>query len=111
MYKIRIKPQWVLQQPDQSQQALPNLLELCAAIDDLGNLAAACRRVGVSYRHGWGLMREASRLFQSPVAELQPGRGAKLTALGEKLLWADKRISAQAFAYPGHLGIRIGSRA
>ncbi len=95
MYKIRIKPQWVLQQPDQSQQALPNLLELCAAIDDLGNLAAACRRVGVSYRHGWGLMREASRLFQSPVAELQPGRGAKLTALGEKLLWADKRISAR----------------
>ena len=95
MYKIRIKPQWVLEQPDHSQQALPNLLELCAAIDDLGNLAAACRRVGVSYRHGWGLMRDATRLFQSPVAELQPGRGAKLTALGEKLLWADKRISAR----------------
>ena len=95
MYKILIKPHWVLQQPDQSQQALPNLLELCAAIDDLGNLAAACRRVGVSYRHGWGLMREATRLFQSPVAELQPGRGAKLTPLGEKLLWADKRISAR----------------
>lgn len=95
MYKVLIKPQWVLQQPDQSQKALPNLLELCAAIDDLGNLAAACRRLGVSYRHGWGVMQEATRLFQSPVAELKPGRGATLTALGQKLLWADKRINAR----------------
>jgi molybdate transport repressor ModE-like protein len=95
MYKVRINPQWVLQRPGELPQPLPGLLRLCASINELGNLAAACRHIGVSYRHGWGLLQEATRMFQSPVADLERGRGATLTALGEKLLWADKRISAR----------------
>ncbi len=95
MYKVRINPQWELERPGELPKPLPDLLKLCESINELGNLAAACRHIGVSYRHGWGVMQEATRMFQSPVADLERGRGATLTALGEKLLWANKRINAR----------------
>ncbi len=95
MHKVRINPQWVLERPGELPKPLPDLLKLCESINEFGNLAAACRHIGVSYRHGWGVLQEATRMFQAPVADLERGRGATLTALGEKLLWADKRINAR----------------
>lgn len=95
MFKFTIRPQWVLETLGQRQTPLPSLLELCNAIHDRGNLVEACRVVDLSYRHAWGLLREAGRIFGTPLVEMTRGRGAKLTAFGEKLLWADKRIAAR----------------
>lgn len=68
------------------------LLRLVEAVGRSGSLKQAAHALGVSYRHAWGLLGEASAAFGAPLVELQRGRGARPTALGEKLLWADGLI-------------------
>jgi len=65
------------------------LLRLVAEVRASGSLRQAARAAGVSYRHAWGLLGEASEAFGAPVVTLERGRGARPTRLGEKLLWAD----------------------
>jgi molybdate transport repressor ModE-like protein len=96
MNKIIIKPQWLLKDEGASQQqSLPALLRLLAAIYEEKNLSKACRTVGVSYRHAWGLIKNGRQIFGVPLANFTRGQGATLTPLGEKLVWADKRIGAR----------------
>jgi molybdate transport repressor ModE-like protein len=68
------------------------LLRLVDAVRTSGSLKQAAQTLGVSYRHAWGLLGEATGAFGAPLVELERGRGARPTALGEKLLWADRLI-------------------
>jgi molybdate transport repressor ModE-like protein len=68
------------------------LLQLVEAVGRSGSLKQAAEALGVSYRHAWGLLGEATGAFGAPLVELERGRGARPTALGEKLLWADRLI-------------------
>lgn len=92
---MSIKPQWLLTSRGQSPRPLPDVLNLCAAVEESKNLAEACRQLGFSYRHAWGILKDAGHVFGAPLVTMTRGRGAKLTALGETLLWADKRIAAR----------------
>lgn len=70
-------------------EADERFFELLRAVDEHGSLRAASEAAGFSYRAAWGLLRHwTERLGQAPV-ELQRGRGAALSELGRKLLWAD----------------------
>jgi molybdate transport repressor ModE-like protein len=95
MHKLGIKAVWALRDHPQGERLMPRLLALLAAIHDTGSLALACAKTGDSYRHGWGVLREARTVFGAPLVESVRGRGATLTPFGEKLLWAEKRISAR----------------
>ncbi len=95
MFKTLVKPQWLLAKDGKPPESLTEILVLCAAIDEKQNLAQVCRDLGMSYRHGWGVLREAKRALGMPVVLMKRGRGAELTELGRKLLWADKRIAAR----------------
>jgi molybdate transport repressor ModE-like protein len=96
MNRILIKPEWTISEDDNSvQQQMPVLLRLLTAIYELGSLSKACQAAGVSYRYAWGLIRDGSRIFGVPLVNLTRGKGAALTTLGEKLVWADRRISAR----------------
>jgi putative molybdopterin biosynthesis protein len=64
-------------------------------IEATGSLRTAARNLGISYRYAWGLLRTWTGRIGQPVVELQRGRGARLTALGEKLLWEQRRINAR----------------
>lgn len=55
----------------------------------------AAKTLGVSYRYGWDLLRKWSALMGHPLADLQRGRGAKLTGIGVKLLWGQRRVNAR----------------
>jgi molybdate transport repressor ModE-like protein len=92
--KISIRPQWLLTK-EGGAQAFPRLLELLAAIDAERGVAAAAAKLRVSYRHAWGLIRQANKEFGAPVLEMTRGRRATLSALGAKLLAADRRIKAR----------------
>lgn len=94
MYKVTIRPQWELRTAD-GREMPPRLIELLLAVHATGSLAAASREAGVSYRYAWGLLREARQLFGLPLLRSTRGRGARLTALGERLIWADNRIAAR----------------
>jgi molybdate transport repressor ModE-like protein len=95
MHKLGIKAVWVLRDHPEGERLMPRLLALLGAIHEKGSLALACEETGDSYRHGWGVLREAREFFGTPLVDSVRGRGATLTAFGEKLLWAEKRISAR----------------
>jgi len=95
MLKFAIKPLWVLRDHEDGEHLLPPLIPLLGAIHETGSLVRACGVTGQSYRHAWGLLQEARQVFGAPLVASTRGRGAALTGLGEKLLWADKRIHAR----------------
>ncbi|HKW38436.1 MAG TPA: substrate-binding domain-containing protein [Burkholderiales bacterium] len=95
MFKMSIKPQWLVEGPDAVRRPLHQLIELLTAMDEAGQLAAAAKKLDVSYRYAWELVRNGSRIFGASLVAMTRGRGAVLTPLGEKLLWANKRISAR----------------
>ena len=94
MLKLSIKPHWLLNKGGASHP-LPRLFELLRAIEEQGSISGAAARLGVSYRHAWGLIRQADREFGAPVLSMSRGRRARLSVLGEKLVAADRRIQAR----------------
>jgi molybdate transport repressor ModE-like protein len=94
MYKVSIKPHWELQTAD-GRRLPPHLIELLMAVHATGSLAGACREAKLSYRYAWGLLRESHTLFGAPLMRSTRGRGALLTPLGQRLVWADNCISAR----------------
>ncbi|MBS0321789.1 MAG: helix-turn-helix transcriptional regulator [Proteobacteria bacterium] len=96
MNRLEITPQWRFQGQDPKlQQQMPLLLALLASIHDQGSLQRACVAADVSYRYAWGLLRDATRLFGVPLVHFSRGQGATLTTIGERLVWADRRIRAR----------------
>lgn len=98
MLRIRIAPHWEVgrEAPDAAAALdTTGLLALLAAVQDGGAIAQAARSVGLSYRHAWGQIKRAEALFEHPLLDAGRGRGSTLTALAEKLIWADRRIAAR----------------
>lgn len=94
MFKVLIEPKWTLHAAD--GRPLPSrLIDLLLGVHATGSLAAACRDLGLSYRYAWGLLQSSRSLFGAPLLRMTRGRGARLTALGERLVWADQRIAAR----------------
>ncbi len=94
MFRVSIKPQWQLDRGE-GAAVLPRLIELLVHIHESGTLTEACQRMNLSYRYAWGVLREGQHAFGLPLVESRRGKGAVLSALGEKLVWADRRISAR----------------
>lgn len=94
MYKVRIQPRWELESATGAK--LPaHLVDLLIAVRGTGSLAAAARKIGLSYRYAWGQLQEAREVFGQPLLRMTRGRGARLTPIGERLVWADNRIAAR----------------
>ena len=94
MSKIVVRPAWLVSNEagDELDQQLFPVLQ---AIHDAGKLTLAAEKAGLSYRHAWNLIGRWSTFFGSPLVTLERGRGTTLTPLGEKLLWAEQRITAR----------------
>ena len=94
MKRVSIKPHWTIRFPD-GKTLPPRLLDLLAQVQSHGSLSAACQKSQTSYRHAWDLIRQGEALFGAGLLQMERGRGSRLTALGEKLVWADQRIGAR----------------
>jgi molybdate transport repressor ModE-like protein len=94
MKTISIKPVWTIQHDD-GQTLPPRLLELLVQVHAQGSLLGACQRLGVSYRHAWDLVRQGEAQFGTTLLHMERGKGSTLSPLGEKLVWADHRITAR----------------
>ncbi len=68
----------------------PGKVELIDGIVELGSIAAAGRRMGMSYRRAWMLVATMNRCFRHPLVEATKGGihggGARVTAFGLKVL-------------------------
>ncbi|MET0333089.1 MAG: substrate-binding domain-containing protein [Rhizobacter sp.] len=91
---MSIQPRWTIARPD-GEALAQRLLEVLVDVHEHGSLSAACKHSGMSYRHAWQLVRQGEALFGLPLLNMERGKGSSLTALGEKLVWADRRINAR----------------
>ena len=94
MHEVTIRPQWTIRHHAGPSLA-PRVLEVLVKVHEHGSLSRACRAMGVSYRHAWDLVRQGEALFGQPLMLMERGKGSTLTALGEKLVWADRRVAAR----------------
>lgn len=92
--QLTIEPSWVFKDA-QGQQIDPRLFALLKAINTHKKLTDAAKHTQLSYRHTWNLLNKWSTFFGADLVSLERGRGARLTPLGEKLLWAEQRMSAR----------------
>ena len=96
MTKITIRPAWIFIS-ETGQKVDPQLFVLLKAIHDNGKLTIAAKQAQLSYRYAWNLLGKWALFFNSPLVTMERGRGAQLTILGSKLLWAEQRSDASFF--------------
>src|SRR5262245_29777444 len=94
MQRLELRPVWGLRGED-GEQSLQRIFELLAAVAAEGNLSRACAHLGISYRHGWDLVRRGAKLVGAPLVRARRGRAAQLTELGGKLVWTHRRAMAR----------------
>lgn len=92
--RIHISAGWLFHD-DAGNKLNPQLFPLLNGIKRTGKLTAAAKQAKISYRHGWNLLDQATLFFGSKLVLLEKGRGATLTPLGDKLLWAEQRVAAR----------------
>ena len=95
MYKVSIEPHWRIAYGKKPSIDTAMLLRLLDSIQTEGAILQAAKGLGLSYRHAWGLLREAESVFGTPLLEKHRGRGTTLTRFATTLLWAEKRIAAR----------------
>jgi molybdate transport repressor ModE-like protein len=95
MYKVTIQPHWEITSDAGGAMDTAVLLDLLGAIQKTGSIAQAAQATGLSYRYAWGLLRDVERMFGDSLMDKGRGRGTVLTPLAEKLIWADRRVSAR----------------
>jgi len=78
----------------------PGKADLLEGIRDTGSIAAAGRRLGMSYTRAWSLVVTMNGEFRAPLVESEKGGsargGATLTRFGEDVLERYRRIEAAA---------------
>lgn len=95
MLKVEIRPDWILRDARGTPTALPALLSLLTAVGQSGSISKAAAACGMSYRHAWGLLEQFGTQFGAQLVHKVRGQGTLLSPLAEKLIWADRRISAR----------------
>jgi len=78
----------------------PGKAELLEHIRDIGSIAAAGRRMKMSYTRAWGLVNDMNDDFAAPLVRSAKGGsargGAELTALGVEVLKRYRNMQAAA---------------
>ena len=78
----------------------PGRADLLDGIRATGSIAAAGRRMGMSYKRAWRLAEALNATFAGPLIEASKGGvaggGAHLTPLGEQVLTAYRDLEATA---------------
>ena len=80
----------------------PGKAALLEAIAETGSIAAAGRRMGMSYRRAWLLVRTMNACFRTPLVEAMKGGpaggGAQLSSMGRDVLARYRRMEQLATA-------------
>lgn len=80
----------------------PGRADLLEFIRETGSIAAAGRRMGMSYKRAWQLAEALNTTFRAPVISAAKGGatggGAHLTALGDQVLDAYRTLTARSLS-------------
>jgi molybdate transport repressor ModE-like protein len=94
MIRIEIQPVWRFRRDDDPQSMLV-MLDFLNEIRATGKISRAAAQAQISYRHAWNLIEKWSAFFSIPLVERKQGRGTRLTAFGDRLVWAGQRLQAR----------------
>ncbi len=76
----------------------PGKVELLEHIVETGSITQAAKKMAMSYRRGWLLIDELNSMFGAAVVETSAGGtgggGAKVTALGQKIIKLYRELEA-----------------
>jgi putative molybdopterin biosynthesis protein len=82
--------------PERGTEGLHNpLIALLQAVRAHGSITGAARALGQSYRHVWGELKRWEDALGRGLIVWDKGQPARLTAFGEKLLWAERQAQAR----------------
>ncbi|KAA9010471.1 winged helix-turn-helix domain-containing protein [Histidinibacterium aquaticum] len=83
----------------------PGKADLLEGIGETGSIAAAGRRMGMSYKRAWQLAETMNSMFRSPLIESSRGGpgggGARLTDVGRRVLDEYRALERAAGAAGG----------
>ncbi len=82
--------------------------EALSAVRLQGSIGAAAKRLGVSYRHLWGFLKEQEQRLGRELVIWEKGKPARLSEFADKLLWAETRIRARLAPQIDNLATEIG---
>jgi putative molybdopterin biosynthesis protein len=71
------------------------LMDLLHAVQEQGSISRAATALGLSYRHVWGELKRWEAELGQPLILWEKGQRARLSPLGEKLLWAERQAQAR----------------
>jgi putative molybdopterin biosynthesis protein len=81
--------------PNRENQLNNSMFGLLAAIHRTGSISKAAQETGFSYRHVWGALKKWEAELGADLLVWKKGERARLTAFGEKLLFAEQRAKAR----------------
>lgn len=75
---------------------------LIEAVDELGSITAAAKRLGLSYKGAWDIVQALNNLFDAPLIEAAPGGraggAARATPRGREVVSAFRRVQGEVDA-------------
>ncbi len=95
MIKVELAPTWRIVSNGQVREMDLVLIAILGDLAETGKLTHAARFAGISHRHARNLINGWSEFFGSPLVVMQRGRGTSLTPVGERVLWAGRRIESR----------------
>lgn len=88
-------------------------MALVEAVDELGSISAAARRVGLSYKGAWDAIQALNNLFDAPLVTAAPGGrsggAAQVTPRGRAALAAFRRVQVEMDAALAKLDQGMGA--
>lgn len=99
MPHIDLSYQWVLPTLEavrNRQSPLRNpLMDMLEAVRHAGSIAAAAKKLDVSYRHVWGELKRWEHCLGQDLIVWEKGQPARLTGFADKLVWAERQAQAR----------------
>jgi len=79
----------------------PGKAALLEAISETGSISAAGRKLNMSYRKAWLVVRDMNRFFKEPLVDASKGGvkggGARLTEMGQEVLKKYRQLETTAW--------------
>ncbi len=95
MIHVDLRAVWRVRSGEAERELDQMLITLLASLAQSGKLTQAARAAGISYRHAWNLIDGWGAFLGQPLVEMHRGKGTRLTALGERVLWAGRRVQSR----------------
>jgi molybdate transport system regulatory protein len=88
---------------------------LIEAVDELGSITAAAKRLGLSYKGAWDIVQALNNLFDAPLIEAAPGGrtggAAQVTPRGREVVTAFRRVQSEIDAALAKLEAGLAGQA